>query len=145
MHWQRSFLHPMLSAFDAPAREECTASRTRSNTPLQALNQLNDPTFVEAARVLAQELVAGGQAFPGQLDTAFQRILSRSPTSEELTLLTSLHEKQLARYRETPEDATKLLAVGLNPPADEKDPARLAAMTAVTRALLNLHETITRY
>lgn len=145
MHWQRSFLHPMLAAFDAPAREECTASRTRSNTPLQALNQLNDPTFVEAARVLAQDLVAGGQAFPGQLETAFQRILSRSPTSEETTLLTSLHEKQLARYRETPEDATELLAIGLNPPADEKDPARLAAMTAVTRALLNLHETITRY
>ena len=145
MHWQRSFLHPMLSAFDAPAREECTASRGRSNTPLQALNQLNDPTFVEAARVLAQELLAGGQAFPAQLDTAFQRVLSRSPIDDEITLFTSLHEKQLARYRETPEDATKLLAVGLNPPADEKDPARLAAMTAVTRALLNLHETITRY
>ena len=144
-HWQRSFLHPMLAAFDAPAREECSASRTRSNTPLQALNQLNDPTFVEAARVLAQGLAAGGQAFPGQLDTAFQRVLSRSPTSEEITLFTSLHENQLARYRETPEDATKLLAVGLKPPADEKDPARLAAMTAVTRALLNLHETITRY
>ena len=145
MHWQRSFLHPMLLAFDAPAREECTASRTRSNTPLQALNQLNDPTFVEAARVLAQELAAGGQAFPGQLDTAYQRVLFRSPTGEEITLFTSLYEKQLARYRETPEEATKLLAVGLNPAVDEKDPARLAAMTAVTRALLNLHETITRY
>jgi hypothetical protein len=145
MHWQRSFLHPMLSAFDAPSREECTASRSSSNTPLQALNLLNDPTFVEAARVLAQDLRSENSDLPAQLNPAFLRILSRPPTAEEVALLTELHEKQFSSYRENPEEAAKVLTIGLNPPSDEKDPAGLAAMTAVTRTLLNLHETITRY
>lgn len=145
MHWQRSFLHPMLAAFDAPAREECTAARSNSNTPLQALNLLNDPTFVEAARVLAEDLMKNQHPLTDTLDTAFQRILSRAPSGEERALLTQLYEKQLKRYGESPEDAAKLLGIGLKPATDAKDPAALAAMTAVTRALLNLHETITRY
>lgn len=145
MHWQRSFLHPMLAAFDAPSREECTANRENSNTPLQALDLLNDPTFVEAARVLAQELMTEGQAFPARLEIAFQRLLSRSPDREETALLTTLYNRQLARYRASPEDAKRLLSIGLSPPATDLDPADLAATTAVTRALLNLHESITRY
>jgi mono/diheme cytochrome c family protein len=145
MHWQRSFLHPMLAAFDAPAREECTASRETSNTPLQALNLLNDPTFVEAARVLAQELVITHQTFGARLDPAFQRLLKRSPTAEETKLLTGLYERQLARYQTSLEDAKSLLGIGLAPVAADLDPADLAATTVVARALLNLHETITRY
>ena len=65
MHWQRTFLHPMLANFDAPSREECTASRVISNTPQQALTLLNDPTFVEAARVFAQSLLSDGAASDG--------------------------------------------------------------------------------
>ena len=145
MHWQRSFLHPMLAAFDAPAREECTAARSSSNTPLQALNLLNDPTFVEAARVLAEDLMKGEKPLTDRLDVAFQRILSRACSEEEGAILINLHEKQLKRYRESPEDASKLLGIGLKPATDAKDPAELAAMTAVCRALLTLHETITRY
>lgn len=145
MHWQRSFLHPMLAAFDAPSREECTAARSSSNTPLQALNLLNDPSFVEAARVLAEELVEEEKDLNGKLDIAFQRILSRAASEEEGKLLRSLYDKQLARYKESPDDATKLLSIGLKPPAEVENPAELAAMTAVTRTLLNLHETITRY
>ena len=145
MHWQRSFLHPMLAAFDAPAREECTAARSSSNTPLQALNLLNDPTFVEAARVLAEDLMKDEKPLSDRLDVAFRRILSRACSEEEGAFLTNLYEKQLKRYRESPEDATKLLGIGLKPAKDAKDPAALAAMTAVCRALLNLHETITRY
>ena len=145
MHWQRSFLHPMLAAFDAPAREECTAARSSSNTPLQALNLLNDPTFVEAARVLAEDLMKDEKPLTDRLDVAFRRILSRACSEEEGAFLTNLYEKQLKRYRESPEDATKLLGIGLKPAKDAKDSAELAAMTAVCRALLNLHETITRY
>jgi hypothetical protein len=135
----------MLMAFDAPAREECTASRESSNTPLQALDLLNDPTFVEAARVWAQGLVAEGGDFSPRLDAAFQRLLSRGPEEGERELLTGLYEKQLARYRAHPEDAAKLMTIGLSPAAEGLDPAEVAATTAVTRALLNLHETITRY
>ena len=145
MHWQRSFLHPMLAAFDAPAREECTAARSSSNTPLQALNLLNDPTFVEAARVLAEDLMKDEKSLTDRLDLAFRRILSRVCSEEERAILINLHEKQLKRYRESPEDATKLLGIGLKPSPAAQDPAELAAMTAVCRALLNLHETITRY
>ncbi|MDE0826563.1 MAG: PSD1 and planctomycete cytochrome C domain-containing protein [Akkermansiaceae bacterium] len=145
MHWQRSFLHPMLVAFDAPAREECTASRANSNTPLQALNLLNDPSFVEAARVLAQDLVAGEAGIDSRLTMAFERLLGRSPTSGEVAVLTALYEKQLARYKASPDEAKMLLGVGLAPVPAELDVADLAATTTVARALLNLHETITRY
>ena len=145
MHWQRSFLHPMLVAFDAPAREECTASRETSNTPQQALNLLNDPTFVEAARVFAQDLMAAGADFPARLEAGFQRLFARRPTTEEAALLTTLYDRQLARYRERPKDASALLGVGLSPVDKDHNPIVLAATTAVTRALLNLHETITRY
>ncbi|BCX47453.1 chromosome segregation protein [Haloferula helveola] len=145
MHWQRSFLHPMLVAFDAPPREECTASRSQSNTPLQALNQLNDPTFIEAARVFAEDLLKNETGFDSRLEEAFERLLSRAPSEEEAALLRSLHEKQLDRYRKTPSDADALLAIGIKPVAADVDKPALASMTAVTRALLNLHETITRY
>jgi hypothetical protein len=145
MHWQRSFLHPMLMAFDAPAREECTASRESSNTPQQALDLMNDPTFVEAARVFAQDLMANHPDFPARLEAAFQRLLVRSPTAEETVLLTSLYERQLDRYQSRPADAKALLTVGLHPINEQLDPLDLAATAAVTRALLNLHETITRY
>jgi hypothetical protein len=135
----------MLMAFDAPAREECTASRESSNTPQQALDLLNDPTFVEASRVFAEELMAGGAAFPARLETAFQRLLNRVPAPEESALLASLYQKQLARYKTSPEDAKALLGVGLRPANPALDPVDLAATTAAARALLNLHETITRY
>ncbi|MCH7225133.1 DUF1553 domain-containing protein [Haloferula sp. A504] len=144
MHWQRSFLHPMLKAFDAPSREECTASRASSNTPLQALDLLNDPTFVEAARALAQEMLADDASLEARIDGGFQQLLSRSPTPEETGLLSALHEKQLARYRGNPDDARAFLSVGMHP-AGSEDPAELAAMTAVARVMLNLHESITRY
>ena len=145
MHWQRSFLHPMLVAFDAPPREECTASRESSNTPQQALNLLNDPTFVEAARVLAERLTGDSRPFAERLELGFQQLLQRRPHSEEAKLLKDLYDRQLKRYLKSPQDASALLKVGLKPAGKEANPMDLAAFTAVTRALLNLHETITRY
>ena len=106
---------------------------------------MNDPSFVEAARVFAQELMTEHKAFPDRFAAGFNQLLARSPLSEETALLTSLYRNQLHRYRAQPEDAKALLGVGLSPANDKLDPADLAATTAVTRALLNLHETITRY
>ena len=81
-HWQRTFLHPSLVAFDAPSREECTVNRVNSNTPLQALVLLNDPIFVEAARVFAQNtLKKGGPTLDGQIDWAFFQALDRKTHS----------------------------------------------------------------
>ncbi|MCX6948645.1 MAG: DUF1553 domain-containing protein, partial [Opitutae bacterium] len=87
-HWQRTFLHPMLANFDAPARDECAAQRTTSNTPQQALTLLNDPTFVESARLFAARILAeGGKNDTTRLRLAFQSALARSPKSAELKSL----------------------------------------------------------
>src|SRR5204863_5422248 len=82
-HWQRTFLHPSLAAFDAPSREECTVNRVNSNTPLQALVLLNDPIYVEAAQVFAQQILQkGGRSVAQQIDWAFERAENRKPSPE---------------------------------------------------------------
>jgi hypothetical protein len=145
-YWCRTFLHPSLAAFDAPSREECVVERAQSNTPLQALVLLNDPTYVEAARVLATRVLQEApEDFQSQLDVAFQRALSRKPVVAERSVLGALHEKHLAEYSADPEAARQLLDVGESPVAGDLAPAELAAWTNVTRVILNLHESIMRY
>lgn len=145
-YWQRTFLHPSLLAFDAPSREECTVERPRSNTPLQALVLLNDPTYVEAARQFAVHIIGqGGATSEQRLAFAFQRALNRNPLADEQTLLLDLYDKHLAQYREDLPDAVLLTAVGLAKAPADIDAAELAAWTSVARVILNLHETITRY
>jgi hypothetical protein len=142
--WQRTFLHPTLLTFDAPTREECTVNRVSSNTPLQALDLMNDPIFVESARVFAENIVRqGGPAFDRQLDWAFERALNRTPGKEERQILKDLYRKNLARFRASPESAAQLMSVGEAPHAGAAEP-EMAAMALVARAILNLHETITR-
>lgn len=144
-HWQRQYLHPMLVAFDAPSREECTADRVRSNTPLQSLVLLNDVEFVEAARVFAEHLLQqGGTTNDERIDWAMRRLLARPARAAEKQLLADLHNRHLAEYRADAAAVTALLAVGAHPAPADLDAAELAAWTSVTRALLNLHETVTR-
>ena len=140
-HWQRTFTHPMMKNFDAPSREECAVDRMQSNTPLQALNLLNDPSFTEAARALA-ELVVGSE---NAIAVAFERVLARPPSTEEVDLLRGLHERELKRFGEDPKAAGEFLRIGQRSVPANLDPVRLAAMTSVTRAMLNLHETVTRF
>ncbi len=143
--WQRTFLHPGLLTFDAPTREECTVNRVNSNTPLQALVLLNDPTYVEAARVLAEKMLQyGGSGFDRKLDWAFQRAVDRKPTQEERRILAGLYRKDLKQFRAAPDDARQLIAVGESAVPAKAKPVDLAAMTTVARAILNMHETITR-
>src|SRR5262249_25229860 len=126
-------------------REECTANRVVSNTPQQALTLLNDPTFVEAARVFAARAMARPELDGERLDRAFQLALARpAQPAERQALLTFLAE-QTTYYQEHPDAAHKLLRVGQAPLPKVPDEVRLAAWTAVCRVLLNLHETITRY
>ncbi len=144
-HWQRTFLHPMMANFDAPARDECAAARTMSNTPQQALTLLNDPAFVEAARVFAARLLnEKAKDDQTRLALAFRLTVNREPKQKETEALALFLTKQRESYKATPEDATKLLATGLAPKA-ELDPVEHAAWTQVARVLLNTHETITRY
>jgi hypothetical protein len=143
--WQRTFLHPSLKALDAPTREECTALRTRSNTPLQSLVLLNDPTYVEAARVFAARIVKEGGGTPEErIDWAFRQALSRSAKPAEANVLADLYRKHREEYVANKAAAKQLLAIG-----DAKAPsgfadADLAAWTSVARVIFNLHETITR-
>ena len=143
-HWQRTFLHPMLANFDAPARDECAAQRNLSNTPQQALTLLNDPTFVEAARLFAARIAAGGKDDKTRLHSAFRTALARDPKPAELTALTAFLATQRSTYRSAPAEAKKLLRIGLAPPTTG-DVAELAAWTQVARVLLNSQEVITRY
>ncbi|MCC6782374.1 MAG: DUF1553 domain-containing protein [Planctomycetes bacterium] len=143
--WQRTFLHPSLLAFDASPREECSTERPRSNTPQQALTLLNDPTYVEAARVFAQRVLRDGGTSTGErLAYAYRRALSRLPTAAELRIHERLLADHLAGYRADLPAARRLLAVGHREVAADLDPAELAAWTSVARVILNLHETITR-
>ncbi|MBL8234633.1 MAG: DUF1553 domain-containing protein, partial [Bryobacterales bacterium] len=143
--WQRTFLHPSLAAFDAPTREECTVTRVISNTPLQALVLLNDPVYVEASRVLAQRaLTEGGKTFQTQMAWAFARSLNREPNAEERKILQALHLKSTLRFKRDPRSAKEFLATGEAPLPARVGAAELAAMSTVTRAILNLHEVITR-
>jgi hypothetical protein len=144
MHWQRQFLHPAMLAFDAPRREECTAQRPISNTPLGALALLNDPVFVEAARAFAARILAGGRTFEERLDFAFRAALSRPPAPEEVATLRTLVAEHEREFRADPKAAAELQKAGQYRPPKELDPAELGAWTSAARAILNLNEAITR-
>jgi hypothetical protein len=145
VHWQRQYLHPMLKAFDAPSREECTVQRPRSNTPQAALVLLNDPTFLEAARAFGERILReGGDRTDARLDYAFHRAISRAPDDFERKLLTDLLQKNRRAYAADPEAARGLVRTGLAPVPEDLDIVEWAAWTAVARALLNLNETNTR-
>ncbi|MEI6872035.1 MAG: DUF1553 domain-containing protein, partial [Verrucomicrobiota bacterium] len=145
MHWQRTFLHPMLAAFDAPARDECAAMRVMSNTPQQALTLLNDPTFVEAARLFSSRLLSQKAAGDEERITrAFELAVARTPETKEIDSLKKFVAAQREYYRSNPADAGKLLKIGYSP-ASKGDEAELAAWTNLCRVVLNAQETITRY
>ena len=144
-HWQRMFLQPMLANFDAPSREECTACRVIANTPQQALTLLNDPTFVEAARVLAESLLSKPGNDEVQLEKAFQRVLCRMPKPAEKTSLLKMLATQREYYQKNADEAEKLLKVGYASHSQGVKADELAAWTNVVRVLLNLHEVVTRY
>ena len=144
MHWQRTFLHPMLTTFDAGGRDECIIKRELSNSPLQALTLLNDPTQVEAARALAEILIAEKND-NARIETAYQRALARKPTAKERRTLKAFLQRERKRFSNESNQADPFLEVGLHPSNKELDPSELAALTSLSRAVLNLHETITRY
>jgi len=143
--WQRTYLHPSLLNFDAPTREECAVNRSLSNTPLQALDLLNDPIYIEAARVFAQNAIAhGGATFDARMEWIFDQALNRRPSAQELSLLRGLYDRNIKEFAAHPSDAREFLSEGEAPLPRDWNPIQLAATTTVTRAVLNLHELITR-
>ena len=144
--WKRTCPPPALMSFDAPNREVCVARRATTNTPLQALVLLNDPTYVEAARQLAERMLRsterGGDA--ERLSYGFRRATAREPDAAEKRILLKILGQALARFRADRAAAGKLLAVGESPRDRSLDEAELAAWTVVASTILNLDETITR-
>jgi hypothetical protein len=143
--WKRTCPPPNLNTFDAPEREFCRVQRSRTNTPLQALVLLNDPTFVEAARQLAQRvIVQAGPEVHDRISLAFQRSLSRTPQPRELAVLVDALTRYRQRFEADPAAAKRLISVGDSTPSATMKPAELAAYTAVANIILNLDEFVTK-
>lgn len=144
-YWKRSVPNPAMLTFDAPFRESCTVRRSRTNTPMQALNLMNDPTYVESARFLAERAIKdGGPSTDSRITWGFRQLLARPPRPAELSVLTTALERALATYRSDESGATELISIGESTVADDVSVSELAAYTVVMSTLLNLDETITR-
>ncbi|QDV05236.1 Planctomycete cytochrome C [Planctomycetes bacterium Poly30] len=145
--WKRTAPPPNLTTFDAPMRDTCTVQRERTNTPLQALVTLNDPTYVEAAKFIAAGIVGSGARSPEQRAQAlFEHVVGHPASDEECAALTGLATELQAEFSADPEAAAGLLGVGMLPLPDAVsalDPAELAAWTLVASTLLNLDEVLT--
>jgi hypothetical protein len=143
-YWKRTVPPPMMINFDAAGREACDEAIRRTNTPLQALNLMNDVTFVEAARVFAQGLLIRLKGDVEILTGAYEQLLGRPPASEEMRILLSGKSDYYRRYSEDPDAAKALIAFGKTP-VDETIPvADLASWTMICSTLLNLDETVSK-
>jgi hypothetical protein len=143
--WKRTVAPPSMATFDAAGRETCSVRDVRTNTPLQALNLLNDVAFVEAARALAERALAeGGPDAVSRIDHAFRLVNSRQPSPREQRILLAGLRAYQQRYTADPEAARRLIAIGASPPGKADDPSALAAYTALGSLILNLDESITK-
>ena len=144
-YWRKTIPPPSMLIFDAPMKEFCEVRRVRTSTPLQALNLLNDPQLLEAARVLASRLVENiDLSLEEKVSMAFRRIISRRPEQEELEILLQGYQDEYARYRANPEQAGKFLKVGAYPQSEALDPVETAAMMHVVTIIYNLDEAISK-
>jgi hypothetical protein len=143
--WKRTGAPPTMLLFDAPNRETCTPKRSRTNTPLQALALMNEVTFVEASRALAERMMReGGKTPEERLTTGYRLATSRRPDSETLLFLRDGFGSRLAEFQSQPEAAKVLISHGASKPDPSLDTAELAAYTVSANILLNLDRVITR-
>ena len=141
--WKRTAPMPDMSAFDAPSREVCTVKRTATATPQQAFILLNDTQFVEASRVLAERALKESGSTPEErIRFTFRHLTARSPETAELALLQQLLIEQEKIFKQEPERAAKLIAVGERKPDPVLNPIELAAMTSVSQTIMNLDATV---
>ncbi len=144
-YWKRSVPNPAMLLFDAPFRESCTLRRPRTNTPLQALNLMNDPTYVEASRLLAQRMMLeGGSTVESRLSLGFRLLLARQPKPAELAVLRTAYGRNFTDFQKDGEAAKALLAFGDFKNDTKLNPSELAAFTAVASIILNLDEVVTK-
>lgn len=143
--WRRTVPPPSMMNFDTSSREVCSVRFSRTNTPLQALNLMNDPQFVEAARCLAERMLqAGGPTAESRCRYGYRLVLAIEPSPETLGVLTGGYHRYHTRFSDQPSAAQSLISVGASEPKAELDATDLAAMTMVASILLNLDETVTK-
>jgi hypothetical protein len=138
--WKRTVPHPTMLTFDATNREVCVVRRETTQTPLQALALLNDPQFVEAARVLAEDVAKKRNPLEEDLEEVFIRLTSRKPDSEETKILEAAYLEQRAHFKSVKKSAKQYAEQGEKEPADHVDPVDVAALTAVVQAVMNFDE-----
>lgn len=140
--WKRTAAPPNMLLFDAPTRETCRVRRSRTNTPLQALTLMNEETYLEAARVLAQRAL---QAKSGaELLTVFRQILLRKPTDIELKSLSNSYARRIVKFRDNPTGVAGVINQGTFEVDRSLDQPKLAALATVCSTLLNLDEAVTK-
>jgi len=142
---KRTSPHPAMITFDGNDRSYCLVQRPTTNTPLQALVLLNDPTYMEAARVLAQKMIKSKESdLNSTINYSFRSFTGRHPTSAESKLLKELYEKEIIHFKASPESAKNLLSIGEYPVDSDLDPIASAALTIVNNTIINLDESYMR-
>jgi hypothetical protein len=145
-YWKRTIAPPEMVTFDAATRESCAVRETRTNTPLQALNLMNDVVYVETARILAERMMREGGASPDErLRFAFRLATARPPNAAEFQALRENWQAQLEYFAKHPANAEKLLKVGEKPADATLNQTELAAYAMAASLILNLDEAITQH
>jgi hypothetical protein len=135
---------PSMAIFDASNRDQCEVKRLKTNTPLQALMMMNDPTVLEASRVLSQKLVAENSSPEEKISKAFRLIISRKPASKELSILKNYYTEQLQLFQQKKLDALMTLKVGAYPLDIKLDENTSAAMMKTVNMIYNMDEAIVK-
>jgi hypothetical protein len=134
-----------MTAFDATNRESCTVRQTRTNTPLQALNLMNDVTYLEASRKLAERMMKEGGATPEErIAYAFRLVTARLPRARESKVLFESFQRFRKRYQAEPKAALEMLAEGESARDEQLDPVELASYAAIANLVLNLDKSVTK-
>ena len=142
--WKRSVPPPAMATFDAPSREICTLTRSRTNTPLQALALMNDTTYVEASRALAQRTIVNSQEATGRIQFVFHSLLGRDPDAQELGVMKRGLAARTAHFQSNPEAAAALIGQGESPVDETIAAEELAAYTTLVMTVMNLDEMVNR-
>ncbi len=140
---KRSVPHPTLVTFDATSRSFCTIRRQKTNTPLQALVTLNDPTFLEAAKVLAEQMTRNSDSQKAIL-TTYKKLTGKTPSQKEMQLLTSMKQKELEKFKANLNKTVGWLNAGYYQLDKSLDPAELAANAVVTILIINSDASLTK-
>jgi hypothetical protein len=144
-YWRRTVAPPTMGTFDASTRETCIVRANRTNTPLQALDLMNDVTYLEASRKFAERMMKQGGSTPeARIDYAIQVALARAAKPEEKAVLVETFNQFHTRFAAKPDAAAKYLSEGKSPRDKSLDPTDLAAYTAVASLILNMDETVTK-